>query len=203
MESGERREAVMQAALELVGERGFHGAPMAEVAERAGVAAGTIYRFFDSKDALIREIYASLEKKILAAVAEGYPEGQPVRERFLHVGSALVSYFIASPLQFRFLEQYHYSPYGIADRRDKVFGRKRRNLVCALFEEGRAQRVVKDLPLPVLYALTFGPLVDVSRDHILGFAVLDQRLIARTVEACWDAVRREPGQPERGAGRRA
>ena len=38
MEKGDKRCAVIQAAMELVAEHGFHGAPMALVAERAGVA---------------------------------------------------------------------------------------------------------------------------------------------------------------------
>jgi len=107
MEHGEKREAVMHAAQELMGEHGFHGSPMALIAERAGVAAGTIYRFFDSKDTLIKEIYGSLEVQILAAVTQDYPTGSPVRERFLHTGRQLTRYFIGSPLQFRFLEQFH------------------------------------------------------------------------------------------------
>jgi AcrR family transcriptional regulator len=190
MEQGDKREAVMQAAMELVGEHGFHGSPMALIAERAGVAAGTIYRFFDSKDTLIKEIYASLEGQILAAVSLGYPSGRPVRERFLHTGRQLVRYFLGSPLQFRFLEQYHNSPYGVASRRDKVFGRKKRNIIGELFEEAADQQTIKELPLPILFALTFGPLVDICRDHILKFITLDDALIERTVEACWDAVRR-------------
>jgi AcrR family transcriptional regulator len=198
MEHKEKRDVVMQAAMELVGEHGFHGSPMADIAERAGVAAGTIYRFFDSKDTLIKEIYASLEGQILGTVGEGYPAAQPVRERFLHITRALVRYFIASPLQFRFLEQFHNSPYGVVSRREKVFGKKDRNLIGDLFEEARSRRLVKDLPLPVLFALTFGPLVDVCRDHILGFIHLDAPLIERTIESCWDAIRQEPEKPHRG-----
>jgi AcrR family transcriptional regulator len=60
MEHSDKREAVLLAAMELVGEHGFHGSPMALIAEQAGVAAGTIYRFFDSKDTLIKEIHATL-----------------------------------------------------------------------------------------------------------------------------------------------
>ena len=190
MEHGGKRDAVMQAALELVGEHGFHGSPMALIAERAGVAAGTIYRFFDSKDTLIKEIYASLEGEILAAVTLDYPTGRPVRERFLHTGRQLVRYFISSPLQFRFLEQFQNSPYGVASRRDKVFGRKRGNIIGELFKEAGDQHLTKDLPQPILFALTFGPLIDISRDHILKFITLDDTLIEKTVEACWDAVRR-------------
>lgn len=190
MENAEKREAVMNAAMELVGEHGFHGSPMAAIAERAGVAAGTIYRFFDSKDTLIKEIYATLEGQLTAAVTENYPTGRPVRERFLHTGERLIRYFIASPLQFRFAEQFHNSPYGVDSRREKIFGRKDGNVIAELFEEARNQQLIKDLPLPVIYALTFGPLIDSIRDHILGFTTLDDRLIGQIVAACWDAVRR-------------
>ena len=185
----------MQAALEMVGEHGFHGSPMAQIAERAGVAAGTIYRFFDSKDTLIKEIQASLEGQILAVVTEGYPEGQSVRERFMHIERRIIGHFIASPLQFRFLEQYHYSPYGLDSRREKLFGKKRRNLIEDLLEEARNHRIIKDLPLPILYALAFGPVIEVCRDHILEFVILDDRLIEQAVEGCWDAIRRHTESP--------
>jgi AcrR family transcriptional regulator len=190
MSTEQKREAVMHAAMELVGEKGFHGSPMALIAERAGVAAGTIYRFFDSKDALIREIYVSLEGEILAAVTRGYPTGRAARDRFGHIARHLVRYFIAAPLHFRFLQQFHDSPYGVACRRDKVFCRKDGNIIVELFAEARKQRVIKDLPEPILFALTFGPLADICRDHILEFITLDDRLIDQVVEACWDAIRR-------------
>ena len=195
MESSDKREAVIRAAMEMVGEHGFHGSPMAQIAEKAGVAAGTIYRFFDSKETLIREIQASLEGQILAAVSEGYPAGESVRERFLHVQRRVIGYFVASPLQFRFLEQFHFSPYGLDRRREKLFGKKKKNLIEELIGEAVGGRIVKDLPLPILYALAFGPVIEVCRDHILEFVVLDDRLIERTVEACWDAIRRQPESP--------
>ncbi|GAB6083238.1 hypothetical protein JCM30471_21520 [Desulfuromonas carbonis] len=49
---------------------------------------------------------------------------------------------------------------------------------------------MKDLPLASLFALAFGPLLAVARDHILGFIALDEDLIARITAACWDGVRR-------------
>jgi len=64
------------------------------------------------------------------------------------------------------------------------------DIVKQLFTQGVAQQVLKDFPLAVLFDLTFGPLVALARNHILGFIVLDDALIARTVEACWDGVKR-------------
>ena len=41
MSKPDKRDEVVRAALELIAELGFHGAPMAMIAERAGVGAGT------------------------------------------------------------------------------------------------------------------------------------------------------------------
>ncbi|UFS70184.1 TetR family transcriptional regulator [Geomonas sp. RF6] len=190
MEKVDKRCTIMRATLEIVAEQGFHGTPMALVAERSGVAAGTIYRYFESKDVLIAEIYHFLEERFLAVVMDGYPEGAPVRERFLHMGKALVKYCTSSPLEFRFLEQFHNSPYGIAHRREKFFGNKEKDVLFDLFTEAAKAGMVKDLPLPVLFALGFCPLLDISRDHILHFIELDAKLIDSCVEACWEAIRK-------------
>lgn len=187
----EKREEIFRAALELIAEHGFHGAPMAMIAERAGVGAGTIYRYFENKDVLIAELYREVEDKLSTAIQEGYVTEKPFRERFLHIGTAVLRFFIENPRDFRYLEQFHNSPFGVEHRRDKLQGKKGEgNLFCMLFDEGIYQQVMKDFPLPILFALAFGPLLSVARDHILGFITLDDALIVRTVEACWDGVRR-------------
>src|SRR5262245_28981195 len=53
----DKAEAIMAAALELFIKRGFYGTAVPEIAERAGVGAGTIYRYFESKEALVNAIY--------------------------------------------------------------------------------------------------------------------------------------------------
>jgi len=190
MEKNDKRCAIVRATLDLVAEQGFHGAPMALVAERAGVAAGTIYRYFESKDVLINEVHHYLEERFFTALMEGYPEDDQVRDRFLHIGKVLVRYCISAPLEFRFMEQFHNSPYGVAHRREKFFGKNNRDIITELFNEALSKGIVKDLPLPVLFGLAFGPLLAVCRDHILHFIELDDELISRSVEACWDALRR-------------
>ena len=190
MEKNDKRYAIIRSTLELVAEQGFHGSPMALVAERAGVAAGTIYRYFESKDVLINEVHRYLMERFFAAVMEGYPEGAEVRDRFIHTGKILVRHCIESPQEFRFFEQFNNSPYGVAHRREKLFGRNNRDVITELFDEALAKGIVKDLPLPVLFALAFGPLLDICRDHILHFVELDDELISSCVEACWEALRR-------------
>lgn len=185
----EKRDEIARAALGLIAENGFHGAPMAMIAEKAGVGAGTIYRYFENKDILINELYRDLEERIYPVILRGYELKQTIRNRFLHIGSAMLRYFMENPLDFRFLEQFHNSPFGVAHRRDKILGKKKEcDIFLQLFREGIAQQIVKDLPLVILFALSFGPILTVARDHILGFIKLDDILIDQTVAACWDAI---------------
>jgi AcrR family transcriptional regulator len=191
MKKSDKRDDVMQAALELMVEHGFHGAPMAMIADKAGVGAGTIYRYFESKDVLITELHRELKDKIMAALQEGYSTGRPVRERFLYLLSQLLRYFINNPLHFRYMEQYFNSPYGISLHRDRLLGKSGNNdILMDIFEEGLARQILKDLPVVVLFALAFGPLIPLVRDNTQGFVILDDALIRQTTEACWDAIKR-------------
>lgn len=187
----DKREEIVRAALELIAEHGFHGAPMAMIAGRAGVGAGTIYRYFENKDVMITELFRELEERSYPMIKEGYALDRPLRERFVHLNTSLIHYFIENPLDYRFIEQFFNSPYGVIHRRDKLLGTKEGcDVFKELFEDGISQQVMKELPIVILFDLAFGPILAVARDHILGFIVLDDALIARTVEACWDAVTR-------------
>ena len=191
MSQSDKRQEILQAALGLIAERGFHEAPIALVAERAGVGAGTIYRYFAHKELLITELFQEIHGRISAVMLDGYEVGKPIRERFLHLGTAVLRYFTAHPLEFRFVEQYMNSPYGIAFRRDRIMGKgEDADLYRRLLEEGVAQQIIKGLPLTILLSLAIGPLLTLARDQIAGFIELDDGLLAQAVEACWDGVKR-------------
>ena len=201
MKTSDKRSDIIKASMELISEQGFHGAPMSGIAAKAGVATGTIYRYFDSRDELITELYRELEKRIISVIQDGYPVGKPIRERFLHLVANLFRHFIDCPLHFRYLEQYHNSPYGTSLRQEILLNRaKEPNILSNLFLEGIERKVLKDFPLPVLFALTMGPLRDLIRDHILGFISLNEETIRQVIEACWESIRtRDPsGTPETG-----
>lgn len=187
-----KRDAILKSTLELIAEHGFHGAPAAMIAHRANVGVGTIYRYFENKDLLIDALFKDIERKITECLMDEYRGDLPVRDRFVCIGKRLLKYFTENPVEFRFLEQFINSPYGVALRRNKLFGESGGNgdLLRDLFLEGKAGGVLKDLPLIILYSLACGPLLMVSRDHIMGFFSLDEDLVDITVDACWQAIRR-------------
>src|SRR3954447_10938793 len=76
-----KREAILRAAIDVFAERGFFNAQVADVARGAGVAAGTVYLYFKSKDDLLISIFERSMRDGLAhsraAVADlGDPRGR-------------------------------------------------------------------------------------------------------------------------------
>jgi AcrR family transcriptional regulator len=73
------RERLLQAAQELIEERGYAAASVAAIAERAGVAAGTLYRHFESKEELFVDLFRSVcareERAMRAAARNADPDG--------------------------------------------------------------------------------------------------------------------------------
>jgi TetR/AcrR family fatty acid metabolism transcriptional regulator len=63
-----KRDAILRAAIDVFAERGFFHAQVADVARAAGVAAGTVYLYFRSKDDLLASIF---ERTMREAFAEG------------------------------------------------------------------------------------------------------------------------------------
>jgi TetR/AcrR family fatty acid metabolism transcriptional regulator len=68
LERGDKREAILRAAIDVFAARGFFNAQVADVARSAGVAAGTVYLYFRSKDDLLVSIF---ERTMRAAIEEG------------------------------------------------------------------------------------------------------------------------------------
>jgi TetR/AcrR family transcriptional regulator, fatty acid metabolism regulator protein len=65
---GDKRDALIRAAIDTFAARGFFNAQVADVARAAGVAAGTVYLYFRSKDDLLISIF---ERTMTEAIAEG------------------------------------------------------------------------------------------------------------------------------------
>ena len=77
------RERLLRAAQELIEEGGYSAASVVAIAERAGVAAGTLYRHFDSKQELFVDLFRSVcareERAMRAAAEDGGPSADAVR----------------------------------------------------------------------------------------------------------------------------
>lgn len=83
-ERGRRTQrAILDAAVAEFGERGFHDASISGITRRAGVALGSFYTYFDSKDAVFRALVGDLSERVRLHVAPAIraADGQVAAER--------------------------------------------------------------------------------------------------------------------------
>jgi AcrR family transcriptional regulator len=104
-EKRERRRSILQAARETFFENGFHHATVDSVAERAEVSKGTVYLYFESKEALLAHLLLEGLEDLVAELdrAYGAATGLPADEQLRALAQAYLDFFCRDPQYFPFL----------------------------------------------------------------------------------------------------
>lgn len=177
----DRKEAILNAMLDLVVERGLHDAPMSAVADRSGASPGVIYHYFPSKDDLIRNLYERVAAMKRAAFLEDYSDDMPPRETLLKVWLNAYRFYRTHPRELRFLDQYLNSTYcsGRGEDPDPAFAR-----IGQLLRPRKDGGIMKDLPPEAIDSLTLGLASSLARSP-KSFSRATLEHIAETV---WAAI---------------
>lgn len=185
--TGGRREDILAAALALFAERGFHGTAMPDIAARADLAAGTIYRHFASKEVLVNEIYRRAKLALAGALLGDVDASADLRSQFHRLWWNLVRFARAEPLAFAFLELHHHGSYLDADSR--AIELRVLAPIATVLERGRAAGVTKPIPPHALIVTVWGAFVGMVRAARLGYFALTDDMCAQVEETCWDAIK--------------
>lgn len=181
----DRAAAVRSALRTLVGRNGFHGASMSAVAREAGVATGTAYTYYASKDELVLAAYRETKAALGAAATAGLAPDATAEQRFHALWLGCYRYARAHPEHARFLLQVEHSPFRAAAQ-ESVLAGGGDPLVAEVTAPVFAERV-RSLPVDVLYELALGPAVRLAAG---GFELTVDQL-DEVAAACWRSVSRE------------
>jgi AcrR family transcriptional regulator len=187
-EGSNKREAILAAALELFAERGFHGTAVPLVAERAKVGAGTLYRYFESKEALVNAVYQLWKDRLHKGILDGFPFDAPAREQFHQFWRRLAVFVTEHPRVFAFLELHHHAPY--LDAKSRAAEAESHEFARMFFEKARQDQVVKDLDPEILKAIVSGSFLAVVKASWEDRLVLNPAALDVAEECAWEAIRR-------------
>lgn len=185
-ERPDRRESIMDAALACFVERGFYGTAIPQIAEKAEVAAGTIYHYFDSKEALVNALYRSWKQTVAQRVFMAFPQEGPVREQFRVMWHEMIAFAMAEPLAFAFIELHNHASY--LDAESLAIDRNLKDFARGVIQLAQAQGMLKPLDASVLMELIFGAFVGMMRAYYEKRIELSSEIIGKAEEACWDAI---------------
>jgi TetR/AcrR family fatty acid metabolism transcriptional regulator len=82
---GDKRERILDAAVRVLARKGFQATRVSEVAKAAGVADGTIYLYFDSKDDLLVSLYEDRVERLLRYLEAELPRVKTARDKLRRI----------------------------------------------------------------------------------------------------------------------
>jgi TetR/AcrR family transcriptional regulator, repressor of fatR-cypB operon len=189
----DKRRLILDAALRVFAERGYHGTAVPEVAQAAKVSTGTLYHYFESKELLVNEVYRDAKTRLRSTLLDELPRLDPYqldqgRAWFTALWNRLGAFAQAEPDAFRFLEMQDHTPY--LDNQSKQL---ELSVLAPLWLEGkrltdRAAGTGDAPPVDVAIALLWGAFVGLIKASRLGYLTLDERSLARAGAACWRMI---------------
>jgi AcrR family transcriptional regulator len=189
----DKHRRILDAALRVFAERGYHGTSVPEVAEAAGIGVGTLYRYFETKDDLVNEVFRDAKIRLRRYLLDGLPHVEPreldmARRWFGELWRRLGEFATAEPDAFRFLEMQDHVPYLDAHSRQIELV-----VLGPLWFAGKQLRDhLGGLPVDISIALLWGAFVGLVKAQRMGYVRLDKRLLEQAGEACWRMIAPAP-----------
>lgn len=151
--SEDKRKSLLAAAVEVFAEQG-PAAPTARIAKVAGVAEGSLFTYFASKDELFNQLYLELKQELHEVMLGSYPRAASVRERTEHIWQTYVNWGVAAPHKRKVLNQLMVSERICAQTR--AAGSAGFDDFNALLDDGREQKLLRAQPPNFIGAILAG-----------------------------------------------
>jgi len=184
--SEDKRSAILDAATRLFAECGLAAASTSEISKRAGVAEGTLFTYFRTKDDLINSLYREIKLELADAMMSDFPRKKNVRTRLRHAWDRYENWGIANPKQRKVLAQLQVS---------EVLTKESRDAGSAPFVEFQTmirdaieQRIFRnDLPVELI-SKSLAALVEATVDLTVSNPAKAKKYRDRGFEMFWSGV---------------
>jgi AcrR family transcriptional regulator len=188
--SEDKRNAILGAAARVFAERGL-GAATAAISGAAGVAEGTLFTYFRTKDELVNALYREIKMELADAMMSGFPRKKSVRQRFQHIWDCFVNWGVANPVQRRVL--------ALLEVSDTLTEESKRAGLAPFIEiemmahDAIEQRILQDLPLEFI-ARTMQALAATTMEFMTANKKAADRYREMGFEMLWAGIVRKKDQ---------
>jgi TetR/AcrR family transcriptional regulator, repressor of fatR-cypB operon len=150
----DKREAILDAMLDLVVTRGLEDAPMSVLAKKSGASPGVIYHYFASKDEVIHAVHErviSIKHKVFF---EGVSLQESPHDALIQMWLNAYRFYRTHRKEARFLDQYLNSSY--CEPGSKEDDSEETARILQWLKPKKKGGVLKDLPPEAIESLTLG-----------------------------------------------
>ena len=158
----DKKQAILDTALTLFVSQGFYATSTASIAKQAGVATGTLFHHFASKEALMNHLYLSIKQEFADAIQLQISQKGELKKDAQHLWQVAITWAMDNPLKQEFFQQYSMSPSIASEVRlqamNSILG-----FMGELFNQGQKTGVLADYPLPLMLESCHGQYLAATR----------------------------------------
>ena len=93
----DKRRLILDSAIHVFADQGFHHCRVSDVADEAGVAYGLVYHYFDSKEEILNTLFSERWQLMLDAITEIDSQSVPARDKLYMVASFIIDSYRHEP----------------------------------------------------------------------------------------------------------
>ena len=127
-----KREIILETALRLFNERGFHNTPTSLIAKESKMSVGTLFNTFSTKEELIKELYIDIKRRVKEYYTENIDVEGSSEDKFKSLWKTAVKWNLQHPDEFKFLGQFSHSPFIKSVHQDVESYKKMKDFVIGL-----------------------------------------------------------------------
>ena len=182
-------DELLSAATRVFAERGLTAAPTSEISKQAGVAEGTLFTYFKTKDDLINALYREIKLELADAMISGFPRKKDVRTRLRHVWDSYVNWGVANPEQRKVLTQLQVS--GMLSKESIEAGSAPFVEIQSMTRDAIEQHILRvDLPIELISKM-LGALAEATMDLIVLKPAMANKYRNGGFEIYWAGIARK------------
>jgi len=185
--SEEKRNALLAAATAAVASSGV-AASTIKIAKDAGVAEGTLFVYFPTKDDLLNQLYLELKSDLRGFLAADHPADASIQEQLQHLWNRFIDWGASSPDKRKALRQLNVSE-KITEATQNA-GQAILYDVWAVVENGFKTGILREQPIFFLRAV-----IQALADMVLEMVSRDPAKIGEYKNLGWETLRRAISRP--------
>ena len=178
-------DAILRASIQLTNTLGFDRISISKIAKKAKVSPATIYIYFKNKEDLFTKLYIDIRKKTHQGLIQGLQDEMTVEQSFKLIWHNSFTYHLNHPEHVIFREQFEQTSM-MKNVKETEFESYR--YVRKLLQRGIEEETIKNLPLPILTAFAFIPVITLLKYHLSGIIKMDEAQIRQACDFAWNAI---------------
>jgi len=182
----EKEQKILDSSLKLFVERGFHGTSTAEIAKTAGVATGTLFHYFKTKEELIDSLYIYTKESILEEVGNDFDDNKSFKENVKSLWLKFVCFGIKNPYKFNFILSFHCSPYVTAFTKERIENKFIELL--EVYKKGIMEHEIKKIYDALLIDYFWGNVFNTVMHFEKYPEKINEKNIGLSFELFWDGI---------------